>query len=458
MSSILEIGNTFFLTGAGAIVTMPEPKSLFVTPATKPTAFVIEKTKKEYRGIVSWGENNKLPMELLEKVYSNPIISSAMEFKSLLTYGDGIMIVKRDENGKFKPYFDNKEINDFFLDNDINGNLLEQATDLQVFYNVFPEIILNSESSPKVVELNHKEATFSRLELMNPDNGEIENHFYSAQWGDKAVPDDIVATPMLSSRNPIKDLKYKLGIEKDPLNKVKETKERRFIIPLNFPTPGRFYYRKPYWVSILENWYDFAQAIPKFKTALLNNGMVFKFHVEIHPQFFEKLYQKLGITEKKEKEATQKKWLEQLNAFLSKPENAGKTFISDLVQVGDKLESMMKITSVKNEYVGGEYLPDLEEVSNILSYGMGVHPSLIGSSPGKNKTINGTEARELFMIKQALLKPFRDRLLFPLYLIKAINKWPDDVHFIIPNLELTTIDQGTGAKKTISQPAIENPE
>jgi hypothetical protein len=75
---------------------------------------------------------------------------------------------------------------------------------------------------------------------------------------------------------------------------------------------------------------------------------------------------------------------------------------------------------------------------------------LIGSTPGKNKTINGTEARELFIIKQQLMKMYRDRLLMPLYIVKAINKWPDDIFFRIPNLELTTLDNGTGSIKTLS--------
>ena len=86
----------------------------------------------------------------------------------------------------------------------------------------------------------------------------------------------------------------------------------------------------------------------------------------------------------------------------------------------------------------------------VVSYAQGVHVSLIGASPGKGKSINGTEARELFIIKQALLKPIRDRLLMPLYIVKAINGWPDDIYFTIPNLELTTLDKGTGSQKVIS--------
>ena len=460
MNEIFDFETSAFLSGAKAAVTFTKPKSLFVKPERDPREFTLDSTKKKYRGIVVWGANNMLPAELLDKIYSNPIVSSAMEFKSLLTFGDGIMpIRKKVVNGKLQiePVLDNKEINTFFENNDINGYLLEQATDLQAFYNIFPEIILNNETSPKVVQLNHKEATFSRWEVMNPANGQIENHFYSAKWGETDVPDDVVATPVLSKDNPIMDLKYRLGIEVDPLKKVKKSADRRFIIPITFPSPGRFYYRKPYWISIIESgWHEFAQKIPEFKMALLNNGMVIKYHIEIHPKFFAKLYAEKKANTDPEKKKARTEWYTKLNDFLSKPENAGKIFTSEY-ELNEKNEpiQMVKITPLNNEYKGGEYLGDLEEVYNILSYGMQVHPSMIGSQPGKNKTINGTEARELWIIKQAMLKPFRDRLLFPLYLVKAINKWPDDIYFTIPNIELTTLDQGTGAKKTISQPALE---
>lgn len=457
-NSISIIGDCAILTGAKAIVNMPTPKPLYAKPPNEPKPFNIEGKGKEYKGIAWWGDDNKLPQTLMEKVYANPIVASAMQFRSLLTFGDGVVITKMEEDGTVKPYRGFKDINQFFADNDVNGYLLEASTDLQFFFKIFPSVIANNESKPKIVQLYHKEAAFSRLEVMN-DNGIIENHFYSARWGEEDPPKDLRATPMLSAINPIKDIKYKLGIEKDPLGKVKAVNDREFVIPIDFISPGRFYYPKPYWTSIIESgWYDFAQKIPEFKRALLNNGMVIKYHVELHPEFYNKLYSEKKATTEAEKKTVKTQWLEALNGFLSKPENAGKTFVSTKYQMGTELLSMVTITSLKNEYTGGEYLGDLEEVSNIMSYGMNVHPSIIGSSPGKNKSINGTEARELFIIQQAMVKAYRHKLLYPLYLIKAVNGWPEEAHFTIPNLELTTLDKGTGASKTISQPAIEQTE
>jgi hypothetical protein len=79
---------------------------------------------------------------------------------------------------------------------------------------------------------------------------------------------------------------------------------------------------------------------------------------------------------------------------------------------------------------------------------------LVGAAPGKGGNINGTEARELFMIKQALCKPWRDQILLPLYMAKAANKWDSNIEFRIANIALTTIDNGTGSVKQIGDQRI----
>jgi hypothetical protein len=85
----------------------------------------------------------------------------------------------------------------------------------------------------------------------------------------------------------------------------------------------------------------------------------------------------------------------------------------------------------------------------MIAYTLGVHPSLIGASPGKTSgSMSGTDKRELFIIKQSLLKPIRDRLLRPLYLVKAINNWDPEIQFTIPNLELTTLDKNKTGTET----------
>jgi hypothetical protein len=184
----------------------------------------------------------------------------------------------------------------------------------------------------------------------------------------------------------------------------------------------------------------------------MQNQMVLKYHVQIRKGFFDDMFRSEGITDPKKKEERKLDFYRQLEDFLSGKENAGKNFVSEIsysdIQKGLEIQDI-KITPIESFIKGGEYIEDSEEASNAICYAMGVHPSLQGASPGKNKTINGTEARELFIIKQAMMKPIRDLLLQPLQIVKEINGWDPDIDFIIPNIMLTTLDQGTGAVKQI---------
>lgn len=447
-----EIGATVYLDGINAIIT-EQPKFEYSKPDSTPVT--IPTTKGDIK-FVPWGEENDTPLQLVSKVYKNPIVSQGMLFSVMLGYGGGIVPVKREiVDGKIKltPVYDNKEINEFFENCDINGYLMEQLTDLNFFYNVFPEIVLNLEQSRKIVELNHLDAVFSRWSEMDETTKKIKWHGYSAKFGvETPKKEDIIITPVLDSKNPLLDLKRRLGLEPWENGKAKPENENRYIIPISLPTPGRFYYQKPYWVSIIESgWYDFAQQIPEFKKALMKNQMTIKYHVELSKNYWTAIFSSEGITEPEAKKARRVLEYDNIKKFLTNTENTGKSVVSNIDYSPDGKEMVsMRITSISNEFKGGEYIDDLEEVSNILCYGMGQHPSLIGAAPGKNKSINGTEARELFIIKQAMLKPIRDRILLPLYIVKAINKWPEEIYFDIPNLELTTLDQGTGSQKVIS--------
>jgi hypothetical protein len=410
---------------------------------------------KGYRGYVPWGADDDIPQKVVGKIQSQVDLSSNINFNICAGYGDGIMAVKKViKNNKlfFEPVINNADINDFFDNNDIDGYLLEQLNDINYFGNAFSEVLLNKEAKRKIVELSHKEAAFSRWEEMNPKNGLIENHFYSAKFyaTEQPTEEDIVATPVLSRKNPSLDLLRRVGREPWPDGKTRTENKFRYIIPVEFPTPGRFYYQRPAFYSLFDSgWYDFALLIPEFKKALLNNQMTIKYMVYINEKYFPAIFAEEGI---KGKEAERKRILaeyENIKSFLAGAANSGKATFGKIKYTPDgKEEPMIKIIPLENLFKGGEYIEDSEEVANIIAYGTQVHSSLIGSH-GKSKTINGTEARELFIIKQAMLKPIRDRLMKPLYVVKKINGWPEDVFFTIPNMTLTTLDKNPdGAVKT----------
>jgi hypothetical protein len=437
-------------------ITNDSKKTVDVTPSNK---------KNDSIKFVSWGEANDLPQQILANSYKNVTVASNVDFNAKIAYGDTLMVCKKIKvNGevKFEEVLasEEPEVFKFLEDNNINRTIQEFGNDMTVFFDSFAELGFNKDAKkPKIVRLRQKEAAFSRLSEQDEKTGNIEYHGYSSKWADGNA-DDVVVTPFLSRDAPIYDLKIRKGIYPDEkTGKQKDDGQLRYIMSLALPTPGQYYYSKPYWWSIFESgWYDFACAIPAFKKALIKNQMVLKYHVIINVKFWSKLYKQEGISEhdEKAKAARKKLFLDQMNDFLSGEENAGKSFVShyEYDKVNKYEEKDIIIEPIESFFKGGEYIEDAEEASNVICYAMGVHPSLQGASPGKGKTINGTEARELFIIKQALTKPIRDMLLSPLYLIKAINGWNPDLHFVVPNIMLTTLDKNTGSEKSIGNQKI----
>jgi hypothetical protein len=449
-----------FLSGVRAAVVITDSRNMFSIPDSNPIPVPTKETN--LRGVVPWGANNNLPQDIIDKVAVSPDLSVDMLFNVEMGYGDGIVACRYevDDQGNRKviPVYDNIEINAFFESNDINGYLLEQLTDLNFFYNIFPEIILNQDDpdNRKVVYLTSKEAAFSRWEEMNPENGKIEHHFYSAKWPE-GIPDEknLEVTEVLDFHRPITDILQRIGRDPRKGNNKKDDKVYRYIVPVNFPTPGRPYYRKPYWYSIIESgWYDFAVAIPEFKKYLIQNGMTIRYVIYLSDDYFPDIFAREGIREVEAQKARVKKEYEDLNKYLTGLKNTGKSMVSFYRASPDgKKMYRIEIQVVENKFKGGEYLEDSGEVSNMIAYTMGVHPSLIGAVPGSNKGgFSGSDKRELFIIKQALLAPIRERILRPLYLVKRVNKWPEDIHFAIPNITLTTLDKNKTGTENVIQP------
>lgn len=413
-----------------------------------------------------WGVDNNLPTRLIELSYKNNVLASNLDFNARISYGEKAIPVriKVDENtGEMKhiPLLRSEapEIFDFIEENNYALIQQELAHDLSLLHNGFVELILNK-ARTKIVQIRFKEAAFSRLSVMN-DKGEIEWHGYSSDWlNNSSISNETktIVTRLLDYDNPIFDLRVKMGKRPGRNGSKNKLSDYRYMLHLGQPAPGKFYYQKAYWWSIFEShWFDFACAIPEFKMNLMKNQMVLKYHIQVRKGFFEDMYQVEGISDPEKKKKRRADFFKQLEDFLSGKENAGKNMVSeiDFKSFQQKIEiEDIRITPIESFIKGGEYIEDSEEASNAICYAMGVHPSLQGASPGKNKNISGTEARELFIIKQSLMKPTRDLLVQPLRIVKAINGWPSDIDFVIPNIMLTTLDKNTGAEKQIGNPKV----
>jgi hypothetical protein len=323
--------------------------------------------------------------------------------------------------------------------------LAEQFTDVKHFLFSVLVIILDKEGK-KIVQIRHKEAVNCRFETCNTKNGQVEHVFY-ASWKDSPKDEDIEAIPLLDEDDPVGDLMVRLGKEPDPeTGKTgKPTDKRMFAIVNRIPTPGMKYYPFPHYASTFNSgWASLKAMIPIAKIAKMKNGMVIKYLIELHKDYFGNLFKAESITDPVKQKERKVKEIDNIKNFLSGIDNQNKSWFSTYyIDPNGKEQKMVRIERIGADKEGGDYIEDSEEASNIISYAMGVHPSLIGSSPGNNKSINGTEARELFTMKQALEKLTRDIHLQPFYLISEFNEW--DLEFDIPDLMLTTLDKKTDA-------------
>ncbi|MBR6457368.1 MAG: hypothetical protein IKS71_02105, partial [Bacteroidales bacterium] len=333
---------------------------------------------------------------------------------------------------------------DFFARNDIPLFVMQQLTDMVQLHNVWSALGFEKNGT-KVGTVRHREAVFSRWSMMD-SMGDIRFHYY-AEW-DKAglSASDIICSRALDEFNTVQELKAYSG----------EKHRRRLIFGAYMPSPGNPYYSRPEWYSIFRSgWYDHSCMVPILKKAILKNQLGVKYIIYIAPEYFENIFEREAI-DQNDRQAVEKRIAEEKEAivkYLSGEGNANKAIMALKATIpsssgGVVEQKYIEITTVQNDLKGGEYIDDTESTANIICYAMGVHSALIGATPGKNSnSLGGSNARELFMMKQALMKPVVDRCMRVLRVIKEYNQWDKDIMITIPEYIFTTLDQNKSGKE-----------
>ena len=396
--------------------------------------------------VVPWGADNALPQRVLAKMEQAEIVGSNANFNWQVAFGLGpklIKLVRDPNNNRVVDYWelDEGDEMDWYEQNDIPLFMMETLTDLSYFANAFPVLVFDKNFT-KIQGVRHREATFSRWGV-NKKTGEIEKMLYSSKWGTYKSVDDITAYKVIDEYNAMADI-----------NLYRAQKEKAVCYPVYMPSPGRPYYSYPSWYSIFRSgWFDQIASIPSLKKAILKHKLGVKYIIYISPRFFEQQERLMGISETDTKARTElrNKLVKQINDTLAGEDNAGKSIVAlkDLIPAGNGVseEKMITIETIKND-ISSEYLDDYETGANVISYAMGVHPSLIGAVPGKNSnSLSGSNIREIFLMKQALTFPMIDRAMRCFSVIRKFNKWDKDVRLIVPEYIFTTLDQNKSGKQ-----------
>ena len=227
---------------------------------------------------------------------------------------------------------------------------------------------------------------------------------------------------------------------------------KRVCMALYLPSPGRPYYSYPNWYSIFRSgWYDQISNIPELKSAILEHNLGIRWVIYVSPKYFEMKAQQEGIAldDIEALKKLKKRVVKELNDWACGAANQGKSMVVYKEPIGDgREEKYIEFVPLQNPIKEGEFLTDYETVANIISYAMGVHPSLIGAVPGKNSnSLSGSNIREIYLMKQAQMRPYIDLVLRPFSIVKQVNKWDNDIAVVLPEYIFTTLDQNKSGKQ-----------
>lgn len=394
------------------------------------------------RYYVPYGPDDELPYHVQELIGKNIVMSQCQSYNTLSLYGKGVRFVDR-ATGKDTQ---DPDIRAFCLDNSLHEQFLEQATDMMYYYWTVSVIELCRDGS-KIVNIRHKEACYCRLE--KPEHGRIKHLFYGNFR--RQNPTRVDEYPLLDLMNPLGDLMVRMGRAVDPATGRKRTgkeitKDRIFAVVSRMPTPGYQFYPIPYYFSVWRDaWYDIYRLIGIGKRYMIKNTSAPRIQIEIHKDYWMNLCDEENIIDEDERKRRVMKEKQDIIDFVCGPENAGKGLITGYyVDPNGKENRMIRIINLNegNKKEGGDWSDDMQEAANVLCFALGVHPNLIGATPGKSQMNNsGSDKRELATLKQMQQTPYREIMLKPYHVVLHYNGLADKFTVDCPIMQLTTLDK-----------------
>ena len=363
----------------------------------------------------------------------------------------------------------NKELQEFIDNNDLHQTYLDMAGDMSLMSQCFCELQLNqrqldanghpvptSQWDPKVIGLKHRSIFTTRLERMD-DQYRINYAYTSNQWLDSTQvqtslkPEDmrIAAVPYLAADTAVKDLDRRVREARQQRVSRKNRPTRFIMSPRDFGGP---YYADALWHSIFAgSIFEYAFTIVDDRLTRKRNSNIIGRVIYIHQEYLKQLYTQQGENKNKTMAQIQQDVFSDINTWLSNPDNAGQALISAVFTGLDGKEhkawEIVEIESKANSQAQAEKT-ELQEISSIIFFAMGLDSKLIGNTPGDATSSGGTDLRERFLVKQIQFAPMQQLMLRPLEVITRVNKWDSHLVWQIDREVLTTLDNSkTGVAK-----------
>ena len=361
------------------------------------------------------------------------------------------------------------ELRQFMEDNDLMDTYLQLAGDMAIMSQCFVELQLNqrqlnedgtptptSQWTPKVVGIKPRSVFTTRLERQD-EQYRINYAYLSNQWLDSTQqnislrPEDIkiAAVPYLPAATAVKDLERKVREARQQRVSRKNRPTRFIMSPRDFGGP---YYADAMWHSIFAgSIFEYAFTIVEDRLTRKRNSNIIGRVIYIHQEYLKQLYTQQGENKNKTMAQIQQEVFSDINTWLSNPDNAGQALISAVFSGLDGKEhkawEIVEIESKANSQAQAEKT-ELQEISSIIFFAMGLDSKLIGNTPGDATSSGGTDLRERFLVKQIQFAPMQQLMLRPLEVITHVNKWDSHLVWQIDREVLTTLDNSkTGVAK-----------
>lgn len=356
----------------------------------------------------------------------------------------------------------NAAVRQFLEDNDLMTTYLEMAGDMALMSQCFCELQLNqrqlnsdgvptptSQWQPKVIALKPRSIFTTRLERMDA-NYRINYAYTSNQWLDSSQqitvlkPEDqeIAAVPYLPAFTAVKDLQRKVREARQQRVSRKNRPTRFIMSPRDYGGP---YYADALWHSIFAgSIFEYAFTIVDDRLTRKRNSNIIGRVIYIHQDYLNALFRQQGESDKKKTMAQlQTEVFNDINTWLANPDNAGQALISSVFTGPDGKEhkawEIVEIETKANSQAQAEKT-ELQEISSIIFFAMGLDSKLIGNTPGDATSSGGTDLRERFLVKQIQFAPLQQLMLRPLEVISRFNEWDEHLVWQIDREVLTTLD------------------
>lgn len=432
-------------------------------PVAKPaTSTVIE--EKASKWFIPWGQDNKMPNELVSTIETCGILNGIINSQSRFALGEGTIwaLVRRDEEGKriVEEIVADSEILDFMEMNNSYHQEFGWMNDLLGIGQGMARYTTNG-AGTKITGFQRDDITEMRYAPMNASGvrrGRFDTVYLSAEW-DKVKNDKekrVVAVRHIDEYRSF-----------ERLTELAKGGAKEFGLVFKSPTWLKKYYSVPLWYAA-KLWVEIAKKVPLMKAALFNHNFRPRYRVVIYPSFWENRYTGNGEGNKsweeytdKERDDRRNEIYDEIESYLIGPDNHGKAIFTDGIvdPATGKIYSEIEIIPIEDPIKDGNMLPDSAAANSEISFSMRYAPAILGASLPSGPYTNsqgGSSIREATAMQISTLEPERMHVRRNYKLISKFNNWDQlygkkglTLEPIIMSTVLTTLDTGAGSKSVM---------